>query len=129
MNNLTEEYLHQKGNTEARDILRPLFADAQKLLGPKDKLTLSSMELLAVATGSSTAEEISLLRSVIENAEPDDKMALEAWNNLGIGYERRDMYLEALEAFQTASHLASEHFDETDSLVVQIRTKYQQISE
>lgn len=126
VNNLAEEYLHQKRNTEARDILRPLVADAQKLLGPKDELTLFSMGLLAVATGSSTAEGLSLLRSVIENAEPDNKMALVAWNNLGIGYERRNMCLEALEAFQAAFHLASEHFDDANSLVVQFRTNYQQ---
>jgi hypothetical protein len=36
------------------------------------------MGLLAVATGSNTAKGISPLRSVVENAEPDDKVALVA---------------------------------------------------
>ena len=78
VNNFAEEYLHQKRNTEARDVLTPLVTDAQKLLGTKNELTLSSMGLLAVATGSNTAKGISPLRSVVENAEPDDKVALVA---------------------------------------------------
>lgn len=94
-NNLAEVYIRQNRHVEAKAILEPLVRDTQRIFGPGNELTLSSTGLLAIALGSHTDEGVRLLRTVIEHAESNSKFAPPAWHNLGMGYERRFMDLEA----------------------------------
>ena len=129
VNNLAEVYLRDSEYDKAKAILEPLVSDAHRLFGPRDSLTLSSMGLLAVATGSHTEEGVRLLRSIIDNAEPSSIQALKAWYNLGNGFHRRLMCLEAFEAFSKAAELAEEHFDESEPLAAQVQNTWRQFQD
>ena len=129
VNNLAEVYLRHSEYDKAKAILKPLVSDSKRSCGPRDSLTLSSMGLLAVATGSHTEEGVRLLRSIIDNAEPSSKWALTAWYNLGNSYHRRFMCLEALEAFSKAAELAEEHFDESEPLAAQAQDTWKQFQD
>ena len=116
VNNLAEHHLRSDRKLVATTLLVPLYAEAQERLGPADNLTLSAAGLLAVAKGSDTDEGAKLLLSVVENAPPGNQHGLVACYNLGTGYERRGMCLQALNAFKMATDLAHEHFEEDDPL-------------
>ena len=126
MNNLAEVYLQDSKHDKAKAILEPLVAEANGILGPRDDLTLSSMGFLAVATGSSTAQGVRLLRSVIDNAEPNSMWALTAWHNLGTGYHKRYMCFEAFEAFKKAAVLAQEQFDDSEPAAIRVQNTWTQ---
>ena len=121
VNNLAEVYLRQRQYAEAKAILEPLVQDAQRIFGPKDNLTLSSMGFLGIALGSDTDEGANVLRTVVENSEKNSPVGLSALRNLGIGYERRYMDLEAFQAFQEANQLALNHFREDEAIAIEIR--------
>ena len=130
VNKIAVTYILQNREAEAKDVLIPLITDAERLFGLKDSLTLSSTGLLAIAVGLSTDRGIALLRNVTANAEPDNIAALSAWHNLGVGYEWRNMGLEAFKAFRTASELAREHFERSEEpMVMQVRKSFEQFLE
>ena len=129
VNDLAEEYLRDSEYDSAKAILKPHVSDANRSFGPRDSLTLKSMGLLAVATGSHTEEGVRLLRSIIDNAEPSSTLALQAWYNLGNGYHRRLMCLEAFEAFSKAAELAEEHFDESEPLAAQAQNTWREFQD
>ena len=83
MNNLAEVYPRDLEYDEAKAILRPLVAEANRLFGPRDGFTLSSINLLIVAIGSHIEEGVRLLRDAIDNAEPNSIGALTAWQEFG----------------------------------------------
>lgn len=126
VNKLAEVYLRKSNYDEAKAALEPLVPEANRLLGPRDDLTLSSIGFLAVAIGSHTEEGVRLVRGVIDNAEPNSIWALNAWQHLGTGYERRYMCVEAFEAFKNAAVLADEHFDESDAAAIQALNNWRQ---
>ena len=78
MNNLAEVYPGDSKYDEAKAIPEPLVAEANRLSGPRDGLTLSSVDFLTVAIGSHIEEGVALLRGVIDNAEPNSIGALTA---------------------------------------------------
>ena len=129
VNSLAEVYLKDSEYDKAKAILEPLVSDAHRSFGPKDGLTLSSMGFLALATGSHTEEGERLLRSVIDDAEPNSKWALTAWYGLGNGYHKRLICLKAFEAFSKAAELAEEHFDESEPLAAQAQNTWRQFQD
>ena len=80
--------------------IQPAFVEFQKALelNPNDKETLNAIGVVYLLKLEDYARAIEFLQKALKQ----DKNYSEAWNNLGVAYERMGKYNEAIEAYKTA---------------------------
>ena len=80
--------------------IQPAFVEFQKALelNPDDKETLNAIGVIYLLKLEDYARAIEFLQKALRV----DKNYSEAWNNLGVAYERMGRYNEAIEAYKTA---------------------------
>jgi Tfp pilus assembly protein PilF len=80
--------------------IQPAFVEFQKALelNPDDKETLNAIGVIYLLKLEDYARAVEFLQKALKQ----DKNYSEAWNNLGVAYERMGKYHEAVEAYKTA---------------------------
>jgi len=80
--------------------VQPAFVEFQKALelNPDDKETLNAIGIVYLLKLEDYTKAIEFLQKALRV----DKNYSEAWNNLGVAYERMGRYNEAIEAYKTA---------------------------
>ena len=80
--------------------IQPAFVEFQKALelNPNDKETLNAIGVIYLLKLEDYARAVEFLRKALKQ----DKNYSEAWNNLGVAYEKMGKYQEAIEAYKTA---------------------------
>lgn len=80
--------------------IQPAFVEFQKALelSPEDKETLNAIGVIYLLKLEDYAKAVEFLQKALRV----DKNYSEAWNNLGVAYERMGKYNEAIEAYKAA---------------------------
>ena len=80
--------------------IQPAFVEFQKALelNPDDKETLNAIGVIYLLKLEDNARAVEFLQKALRL----DKNYSEAWNNLGVAYERMGKYNEAIDAYKTA---------------------------